>query len=92
MGQLLPEMGIVDESRFEVKNYTKKKLGYAEVHRVISKRGVDYQVLRGIREPYVIDGVPEGCFALCKDGILLPKRKRGEKFIVNYTVMMEKVL
>ena len=75
-----------------MKNYMKKKLGHFQIHRVISRseRGGDV-LMRAIREPFVIDGVPEGHYVPLADGLLLPKRRRGEKFIVHYTTMNEVV-
>lgn len=74
------------------RNYIKKKLDYVHIHQVISQRDGDWQMLRGIQKPFIIDGVPEGHFSPCENGILLPKRRRGEKFLVKYTVMHEVVL
>lgn len=72
------------------RNYVKKKLTYVNIHRVVSLRGDKTGiVMRGIVQPYVIDGIPEGFYSPCSDGILLPKRKRGERFIVTHTVMHE---
>jgi hypothetical protein len=47
-------------------------------------------MMQQIPQPYTICGVPEGRYCLVSDGILLPKRRRGEKFIVKYTQMFEK--
>lgn len=78
------------------RNYLVKKLSYVHVPQVISvtkwRGGERHEVMRFIPHPYVIDGVPDGCFCLGKDSILLPIRKRGQKFVVRYTILMEKTL
>ncbi len=74
------------------KVYVTKKLDYVQIHQVISAKGNTLSMMRGIQRPFVIDGVPEGHYCPCEDGILLPKRRRGEKFIVKYTVMHETTL
>jgi len=44
-----------------------------------------------LREPYVVDGVPDGYFYL-KDGRVICPKKRGEKVFVRYTsVFMEAI-
>ena len=72
-----------------MKTYVKKKLNYVQIHGVISCRVGDCHMMRGLQRPFVIDGVPEGFYSLCEDGILLPKRRKGEKFLVKYTQMHE---
>lgn len=75
-----------------MKNYTRKKLPHFQVHRVMSRTAKQQITLRQIAEPYVISGIPPGYYAMDEDALLLPKRKRGEKFIVHYTVMKEAIL
>ena len=75
-----------------MKNYVKRKLPYSQVHRVVSlmeKKGLG-GMMQQIRQPFIISGVPEGFYCLVADGILLPKKRRGEKFLVMYTQMLEK--
>jgi hypothetical protein len=46
---------------------------------------------QSLREPYVIDGVPDGFYCL-KDGRIICPKKRGEKVFVRYTsVFMESI-
>ena len=72
-------------------NYLKKKLSYHQVLRVISTAPKDGpRMMRQIPRPFAIDGVPEGHYCVVEDGILLPKRRRGEKFSVAYTQVHEK--
>lgn len=72
-------------------NYLKKKLPYHQVLRVVSvtkKEG--FVMMRQTSPAYAIDGIPEGHYVTVADGILLPKRRRGEKFRVAYTEVHEK--
>ena len=74
--------------------YVKKKLPYVHVYGVLSiakERGRERaRAMQQIPQPYAICGVPEGRYCLVADGILFPKKRRGEKFIVKYTQMHEK--
>lgn len=75
-----------------MKNYARKKLPHFQVHRVMSRTAKQQITLRQIAEPYVLSGIPPGYFSIERDSLFLPKRKRGEKFIVHYTVMKEAIL
>ena len=60
-----------------------------EVVRVLKYR--DYEtgrVMQQLREPYEIDGVPDGYFCVIKGRIVCPK-KRGEKVLVCYSSVFE---
>lgn len=48
--------------------------------------------MRPLREPYLIAGVPSGCFVIEENALLLPKKRHGEKFIVHYTVVLKAIL
>lgn len=75
------------------RNYIRKKLNYAQIISVMSvQRNMCGRSLQGIRQPYVVSGIPEGFYSLEPNAILLPKRKRGEKFIVMHTVTEETIL
>lgn len=41
---------------------------------------------------YVLSDIPPGYFSIEGDSLFLPKRKRGERFVVHYTVMKEAIL
>lgn len=67
----------------------KRKLGYVQIHRAvqISRRTLTAQRLRPVTLDAVVGrSAPEGCFAAYAGGIILPKRERGDKFVVHYTI------
>lgn len=59
-----------------------------EVMRVLKLIRGAYIVQRQLREPFLIEGVPEGYFCNIKGRIVCPK-KRGEKVLVCYTSVFE---
>lgn len=63
-----------------------------EVVRVLKStpRGT-WAVQEGLREPYVIDGVPEGYFCIVKGRVICPK-KRGETVLVLYSSVFQEEL
>jgi hypothetical protein len=66
----------------------KKRLDYFQIHSVRSYRQRDIAMQVALQPiPMVqLDGtVPEGCYCATYAGIVLPKRKRGQKFVVDYT-------
>lgn len=72
-------------------NYTVRKLPHYQVLRVMSRTKQGQTIMRELRR--LQDGtVPEGCYVLGSNRLLLPKRKRGEKFVVHYTEVKEAVL
>lgn len=75
-----------------MKNYIRKPLKRHQVLRVLSVHGLTTTEMQRIREPFIIEGVPSGCFVLEENAILLPKRKRWEKFLVLYTTVHEAIL
>ena len=75
------------------RNYVRKKLNHFEIRRVLSRSPQHGMVvMQQLREPYVIDGVPVGYFCIDRNHILLPKKRRGEEFVVHYTLMHEAIL
>ena len=75
-----------------------KKLAFAKVVEVLQHRRVSPgryfgERLRSI-PPAEFSGTdaPVGCFAVASNGVYLPKRKRGQKFLVRYAVVHEKEL
>lgn len=69
----------------------KKKLYYSEILAVYSrKKGGLSEHLMSV--PLGPGPVKQGCFREIQHGVELPKRKRGQKFVVRYTQMHEKEL
>lgn len=75
-----------------MKQFVQKKLSYAQVVAVTSEYKGDFRCMQRLAEPYFVAGVPEGYYALNEKGILLPRRRKGEKFSVTYTEMKQVTL
>ena len=73
---------------------TRKKTVHPIAHVLSVMKGKPDDLLvhqQALREPYVVDGVPDGYFYL-KDGRVICPKKRGEKVFVRYTsVFMEAI-
>lgn len=74
------------------KNYVHRKLSNFQILTVTSKLKNQQELMRPLHRPYDFAGVPEGHFVVVQDGLLLPKKRRGEQYIVNYTVVQRTVL
>lgn len=71
----------------------KKKLQYVQILNVLSVPRRQDRLATTMRQVrYNGEPVPDGCFAASPTGIELPKRKRGQKFIVRYVTVQEKEL
>jgi hypothetical protein len=76
------------------RNYTFKKLPYfqiLQVKRTTKQRTATMMQCIKVKD-WPDEGLPSECYSILQDGIVLPKRQPGEKFIVNYTVMHQKEL
>ena len=69
----------------------KKKLYYSEILAVYSREKNGLQERLQARS-WIMTPIEQGFFRAVQNGIELPKRKRGQKFIVRYTSIQEKEL
>jgi hypothetical protein len=70
-----------------------KRLSYFQIGEVISSE--DGGRFRTAMMPLPTNHkgeIPQGCYKTYSKGIELPKRRKGQKFIVRFTQVFEKVL
>lgn len=76
-----------------MKRYTSKRLDACEVHAVVRRGSAEFPThLRPVRNRLLVEDPSR--MAFCFDGkhIHLPRKKRGDKYIIRYTEMKQVVL
>lgn len=72
-----------------MKTYTSKRLKACEVHHVVRKGQKGFPVSLSARNYIALDSSDRYWFFFDGKYLHLPKRKRGEKYVVRYTEMKQ---
>ena len=68
----------------------KRRLSYCQIFNVFClEKGKTGHMMQQL-PPSFTGEIPRGFYKAASDGVILPKKKRGDKFVVRYTQMMEK--
>ena len=68
----------------------KRRLDYCQISKVFClEKGRTGHIMQQL-PPTFTGEVPRGFYQALNNAVILPKKKRGDKFVVRYTQMMEK--